>query len=73
MVGHTAFETQESYPILLPSVDGKEGHSFPGLVESDDKANLKALVGITLGDYSVVIRYKADKFTHTWLVKCSFA
>ena len=56
----------ESHLISLPSLHDGEGSSFPGLVPTDDAVNSESVIGIKPGDSSVVIRYKADEFTHTW-------
>ena len=65
----------ESHQIPPPSLHDGEGSSFPGLVPSDDTVNSESVMGIKLGDSSVVIGYQVDEFTCTWsaewFVACS--
>ena len=56
----------ESHPILLPSLHGGVGSSFPGLVPSDDTVNSESVMGIKPDDSGVVIGCQLDEFTHTW-------
>ena len=65
----------ESHPIPLPSLHDEEGSLLPGLVPSDDTVDSESVMGIKLGDSSVVIGYQVDEFTCTWsaehFVACS--
>ena len=65
MVGHTALGDLQSHPIPPPSLHGREGSSFPGLVPSDDMVDSESVVGIKPGDSGVVIGYQVDEFAHT--------
>ena len=56
----------ESHLIPLPSLHGREGSSFPGLVPSDDVGDSESVMGIKPGDSDLVIGYEVDEFTHTW-------
>ena len=56
----------ESHLIPLPSLHDGEGSSFPGLVPSDDMGDSESVMGIKLGDSSVVNGYGVDEFTPTW-------
>ena len=56
----------ESHTIPLPSLHGREGSSFPGLVPFDITVNSESVMGIKPGDSGVVIGYKVDDFTQTW-------
>ena len=62
---YSSGDLAESYLILLPSLHGGEGSSFPGLVPSDDTVNSESAMGIKPGDSSLVIGYQVDEFTHT--------
>ena len=42
------------------------GSSLPGFVPPIDMFDLKSVVDIQPGDFSVVIGYKVDEFTHIW-------
>ena len=57
MVAHTAFGAQQSHPIPPPSLNGREGSSFPGCSPLDDKVDSESVVGIKPGDSGVVIGY----------------
>ena len=58
------------HPILLPSLHGGEGSSFPGILLSNDMVNSKSVVGIKLGNSGLVIMYHVDEFIHTCFVEC---
>ena len=60
---------EESHLIPLPSPHSEERSSFPGLVPSYDTVNSKSVVRTKPGDYSVVIGYQVDEFSHTCLVE----
>ena len=60
---------EESHPILPPSVCGREGCSFPGLVPSHDMVDSESAMGIKFGDSGVVIWCQVDEFTNTWLAE----
>ena len=55
----------KSHLIPLPSLLGREGSSFPGLVPSNDTVDSESAMGIKPGDSGVVIWYQVDEFTHT--------
>ena len=59
MIGHAALGYWQSHPISLPSLHGREGSSFPGLVSSNDIFKAESLLGIPSGDCGVVIGYQA--------------
>ena len=63
----------ESHIIPLPSLQGGEASSFPGLVSSNDTVNSESVMGIKPGDSSVIIMYQVDEYTHTWCAEQFFA
>ena len=50
MVEHITFRTQQDHLMPLPSLHGKEGSSFQGLVPSDDMINSESMVAIQPGN-----------------------
>ena len=56
----------DSHLILLPSLHGGEGSSFPGLVPSNDTVDSESTMGVKPGDSGVVMGYQIDEFTCTW-------
>ena len=65
MVGHAALRDWQSHLIPPFSLYDEEGSSFLGFVSPDVMVNSKSVVGMKLGDSSVVIGYQVQ-FTHTW-------
>ena len=54
----------ESHLIPLPSLNGGEGSSFPGLVPSSNIIDSEFVIGIKPGDSGVVIGYQVDEYSH---------
>ena len=75
MVGHTALGAQQRVTqcLCLPYMMGRV--FFSGLVPSNDTLDCESVMGIKPGDFSVVIGYQVDEFTHNWsaewFVACS--
>ena len=67
MVGQTGVGAQQSHPISLPSLHGREGFSFPVLTSSNSTVNYKYVVVVELNDSGVMIGYQVDEFSHTLL------
>ena len=49
-----------SYTIPLPSLHGREGSSFPGLIPPNAAINSESVMGIKPDDSSVVTGYQGD-------------
>ena len=58
--------TWQSHPIHLPSVNGREGSSFPSCVSPKAVLDSRSVMGIKPGDSGVVIWYQVVEFTEPW-------
>ena len=65
MMGHKAFEAQQSHPIPFSSLHVMDGLSLPDLVPPSDKVDSESVMGVKPDDSSVVIGFWVDEFTHT--------
>ena len=61
---------EEMHLILLPSIYGRQGSSFPSLIPPDDMVGSELLVELEPVDFSGVIGYHIDNFTCTRSVEC---
>ena len=62
MVGNIAF--------VAHSVSSNaKGSSFPGFVPPSETVNSKSVVGVKMGDSSILIGYHVEKFISTWSVE----
>ena len=73
MIGHTVLRAWQGHPIPPPSLPGGEGSSFPGCVTPDDMVSSKSVMGVTPGNFAVVIGCQVDEFTCTWSAECFVA
>ena len=60
----------DSHLILLPSLHGGEGSSFPGCLPPNDMVNSELVVRIKPGVSGMMIGCQVDEFTCIWSVEC---
>ena len=69
-MAYSSEDLAQSHPILLTSLHGGKGSSFPCCVPPNDMVDSESVVGIKPGDSGVMIEYWIVEFTQAWLAEC---